>query len=276
MTAINDTIRRHYQADIGDQGALLARINAVLDGMSGPLNAAQLASIDQFHVGGLAATVEFARRLGIEADALVLDAGSGLGGPSRYLAETFGCRVEGIDLSPDYVEIAKLLTERAGLSAKVGHHVGDLTDLPFPNASFDLVWTQHVVMNIRDRATLYREIRRVLKPGGRFAFYDPIAADGHPEPFFPMPWAETPATSTLLTAAETKAVLEDAGLRVEALDDVSREALGWVGQQQEAGPPPVLSTDLVVGPRMGPMVANFGRNVKEGRVRLVMGICTAA
>ena len=98
MTSVNETIRQHYQAEIGDQGALLARINAILDGVTGPLNAGQLASIDQFHVGGLAATAEFARRVGIEADALVLDAGSGFGGPSRYLAETFGCRVEGIDL----------------------------------------------------------------------------------------------------------------------------------------------------------------------------------
>ena len=275
MNSINDTIRDHYQADIEDQGALLSRIAAALDGMDGPLTSAQLASLDQFHVGGLAATMEFARRVGVPADTHVLDAGSGLGGPSRYLAEKFGCRVEGIDLSPDYVAIATLLTERAGLAGKVGFRVGDLTDLPFPDAGFDLVWTQHVVMNIRDRDMLYREIRRVLKPGGRFAFYDPIAADGHPEPFYPVPWAETPATSTLLTADETRAVLEQAGLRVDTLEDVSSEALGWVAQQQQAGPPPALNTGMVVGPRMGPMVANFGRNVKEGRVRLVMGVCTA-
>lgn len=277
MNAISDQIRSHYQADIKDQGALLARIDAALVGMDGPITSTELASLDQFHVGGLPATIEFAKRVGLRAEDHVLDAGSGLGGPSRYLAETFGCRVEGVDLSPDYVAIAALLTERTGLADRVTYRVGDLIALPFTDASFDLIWTQHVVMNIRDRAGLYREIRRVLKPGGRFAYYDPIAADGHPEPFYPVPWAQTPDTSTLLTADETRAVLERASLPVNTWEDVSEQALGWVArQQQQVGPPPALNTGMVVGPRMAPMVANFGRNVKEGRVRLVMGVCTAA
>lgn len=275
MNDVNDQIRSHYQADISDQDDLLSRISTALDSMNGPIASAQLASLDQFHVGGLTATVEFAKRVGLNADDRVLDAGSGLGGPSRYLAETFGCHVEGADLSPDYVAIATLLTERAGLADRIGYRVGDLVALPFADAIFDLVWTQHMVMNIRDRTSLYREIRRVLKPGGRFAFYDPIAADGHPEPFYPVPWAQTAETSTLLTADETLAVLERVGLHVNALDDVSEQALSWVNQQQQAGPPPALNTGMVVGSRMGPMVANFARNVKEGRVRLAMGVCTA-
>ena len=274
MDDVTDQIRSHYQADIADRDALLVRISAALDGMGGPPTAARLASLDQFHVGGLAATVALAERVDVKADDAVLDAGAGRGGPSRYLAETFGCRGEGVDLSPDYVAVATLLTERAGLAGRIAYRVGDMVALPFANARFDLVWTQHVVMNIRDRDRLYREVRRVLKPGGRFAFYDPIAADGHPEPFYPVPWAQTPATSTLLTADETKTTLARAGLRVNTWEDVSEQALGWVGQQQ-AGPPPVLTTGLVVGPRMGSMVANFGRSVKEGRVRLAMGVCNA-
>ena len=161
------------------------------------------------------------------ADAAVLDAGSGLGGPARYLAETFGCHVEGVDLSPDYVAIARLLTDRAGLADRVAFGEGDLTALPFEDARFDLVWTQHVAMNIADRAGLYRELRRVLKPDGRLAFYDPLAADGHPDPIYPVPWAQTGATSTLLTADETCAVLEGAGFAVASLDDVTEAALGW-------------------------------------------------
>lgn len=276
MDDVKNQIRFHYQADIADRDALLSRISAALDGMGGPFTSARLASLDQFHVGGLAATVALAGRVGVRAGDDVLDAGSGLGGPSRYLAETFGCRVEGVDLSPDYVAIATLLTERAGLAGRIVYRVGDLVALPFADARFDLVWTQHVAMNIRDRDRLYPEVRRVLKPGGHFAFYDPIAADGHPEPFYPVPWAQTAATSTLLTANETKAALERAGLRVISWEDVSEQALAWVGQPPQAGPPSVLTTGLVVGPRMGPMVANFGRNVTEGRVRLAMGVCDAA
>ena len=131
-------------------------------------------------------------------------------------------------------------------------------------------------MNVADRDALYREIRRVIRPGGRFAFYDPLAADGFPDLHYPVPWAETAATSTLLTAEATIAVLERAGLPVTAWQDVSDEALGWLGQQQQAGPPQAVDGGLVVGSRMGPMVANFARNLREGRVRLAMGICAAA
>ena len=190
------TVRDHYQAPIADREALLARIAAAVDAMEPPLDARRLAPLDQFHMGGLAATIAFAGRVGVAAGSVVLDAGSGLGGPARYLAEMFGCRVDGVDLSPDYVAIARLLTDRAGLADRVAFREGDLAALPFNDARFDLVWTQHVAMNIADRAGLYRELRRVLKPGGRLAFYDPLAADGHPDVTYPVPWAQTVATST--------------------------------------------------------------------------------
>ena len=177
-----------------------------------------------FTWGGLAATAAIAERLGLEPGHLVLDAGSGLGGPARYLAETFGCRVEGVDLSPDYVAVARLLTDRAGLAEQVTFQEADLLRLPFEDGRFDLVWTQHVAMNIADRDGLYRELQRVLKPGGRLAFYDPLAADGHPEVIYPVPWAQSAATSTLLTSAETTAALERAGFSVNTLDDVTEPA----------------------------------------------------
>ena len=275
MTAHAATVRDHYQAAITDRDALLTRIAEVVDAMEPPIDARRLAPLDQFHMGGLAATAAFAQRVGLPGNAHVLDAGSGLGGPARYLAETFGVRVEGVDLSPDYVAIARMLTGRTGLAERVTFLEGDLTHLPFKDARFDLVWTQHVAMNIADRVGLYRELRRVLKPRGRLAFYDPVAADGHPDLAFPVPWAQTPATSTLLTLDETREVLEAAGFAVTSLDDVTDPALGWAAPQGQPAPGGV-DPGLIVGVRIAEMVANFGRNLREGRARLAIGIAKAA
>ena len=274
--------RDHYQAAITDPVALLARIASALDASGAPITAQRLSGLDQFHIGGLASSMELAARLGIPREARVLDAGSGLGGPSRYLAESFGCQVTGVDLAPAYVAIAQLLAEKAGVADKVRYVAGSITDMPFPSETFDLVWTQHVVMNIRDRDSLYREIRRVLRKGGRFAFFDPYVPVGGELPHYPTPWANSAATSTLLTEDETRASLAQAGLTAQVWEDVSELGKSWIAQQQQqiqqlaAAPTgPTFSLGWVVGPRMQPMVANFARNIQEGRIRLVMGICEA-
>ncbi len=275
MTDHHAQVRMHYQAAISDRDVLLGRIAEVLDDMEPPIDSACLALIDQFHIGGLAATVAMAERLDLCEGTLVLDAGSGLGGPSRLLAERFGCRVEGVDLSPHYVAIARLLTERAGLAGNVTFVEGDVTRLPYENERFDLVWTQHVAMNIADRRSLYREFRRVLKPFGRLAFYDPIAAEGHPSLIYPVPWAETGENSTLLTLEETLKVVADAGFAVVSLEDVTDQAMGWASRQGQPATGPVLNISTIVGTRMPQMAANFMQNLRERRLRLGLGIALA-
>lgn len=275
MTAEATMVRDHYQAAIADREALLAKLSAAIDAMEPPIDTHRLAPLDQFHLGGVAATAALAERVRPRASDHVLDAGAGLGGPARYLAQHIGCRVEGIDLSPDYVAIARLFTERAGLSDKASFEEGDLTELPFADARFDLVWTQHVAMNIADRAALYRELRRVLKPGGRLAFYDPIAGDGHPDLIYPVPWAVSAETTTLLTAEETRAVLAGAGFEVTALDDVTQQAFGWAMQQGAPALSGGVNTGMIVGARMAEMVGNFVQNLREGRARLMIGLATA-
>jgi sarcosine/dimethylglycine N-methyltransferase len=215
-----------------------------------------------------------AKLSGVQPGWTVLDAGSGLGGPSRHLAERYGCRVEGVDLTPAFVEVAELLAERADLATRIHCAVGDVTALPFEAAHFDLVWCEHVAMNIADRPKLYREFRRVLKPGGLLAFSDVVSIDGSVAPVYPLPWSETPVTSFLLTREATLDAIGASGFVIEAERDVSAEALGWFQQTIGAAPQgPNLS--VVMGPRMAVMASNLARNVREGSLALLMGLARA-
>ena len=265
-------VRRHYEV-VADPDELVARIVATIDGLEGPITSERLAGFDHFHVRGLAATIDLAAMLDISPNDEVLDAGSGLGGPSRYVAEAHECPVTGVDLAPTYVAIARLLADRAGLSRRIAYQVANLLSLPFEDARFDVAYTQHVVMNIANRAGAYREIRRVLKPGGRFGFYDVLAADEGAEPIYPAPWADNSETSTVLTEAQTRQAMEDAGLTIEVWNDVTAEAVTWFGQPRLPTQGPSLVT--LLGPGFPEMAMNLARNLGEARLRLVMGRCRA-
>lgn len=265
-----NTVQQHYETGSAD-GDPVAQVRRFLEQHPGTLGGADLAGLDQFHVRGLDATRDLVDLLGLRAGMRVLDAGSGLGGPSRHVAEATGCRVTGVDLTPSFVDIATLLAERTGMAGRVDYQVGNLLALDQPDAAFDAVYTQHVVMNIADRATLYRELARVLKPGGAFGFYDVLAADGAAEPLYPTPWAASADQSFLLTEAATRAALEGAGLAPGAWRDVSAEALAWFGAQT---PQTARGLVMVMGPRFAAMSANFSRNLKENRIKLVMAVST--
>lgn len=150
MTDTSTKVREHYSAT-----NLTNRIKAALATLAPEgqmLTVAQLAPLDQFHTRGILATTELATAAGLEPSTRVLDLGCGIGGPARYLAATFGCKVTGIDLSPGFIDAATYLTARCGLSDRVTFEVGDALHLPFENAAFDAVFLQHVAMNVEDRA----------------------------------------------------------------------------------------------------------------------------
>src|SRR6516165_4509707 len=242
MTDVLDGVRDHYRAT-----GLTERLKTTLTAI-GPedqrLTPQQLGGFDQFHTRGLAATAELAKLAGITADMSVLDVGSGIGGPARFLAATYGCRVTGIDLSEPFVDAARYLTERTGQGERVSFENASALELPFDDGHFDVVLLQHVAMNISNRARLYREIRRVLKLSGRFAIYDVVLKSG--DPHYPVPWARTPATSFLITAAATREAIEPAGFRMLAWQDDSEAGRTWFAQLQSSGPPPSPNLGVVM------------------------------
>ena len=272
MTDALDGVRDHYRA-----AGLTQRLKTALAAL-GPddqqLAPQQLGTLDQFHTRGLAATAELARLAGITAQMSVLDVGSGIGGPARVLAATHGCRVTGVDLSEPFVEAARYLTKRTGQSGQVSFQTGSALELPFEDATFDAALLQQVAMNIADRPRLYREIRRVLKQGGRFATYDVVLNSG--EPHYPVPWARTPETSFLLTAAATGAAIEAAGFLRLAWQDDSEAAKAWITQLRASGPPPAPNLGVVMGPDFAQLAANLGRNLMEGRLGILTAVFEAA
>ena len=272
MSDAFDAVRDHYRAT-----GLAERLKTVLAAL-GPedqrLKPPQLASLDQFHTRGLAATAELAVLAGVAADKSVLDVGAGIGGPARFLAATYGCRVTGVDLSEPFVEAARYLTERTGQGTQVSFQAGSALDLPFGDAGFDIVLLQHVAMNVGDRARLYREIRRMLAPGGRFATYDVVSNGG--EPHYPLPWARTPATSCLLTAAGTREAIEAAGFRLLEWRDDTEAAKAWIAELRASGPPPAPNLGVVMGADFAELAANLGQSLMEGRLGVLTAVFEAA
>jgi sarcosine/dimethylglycine N-methyltransferase len=268
MTDVPDGVRDHYRA-LGLTERLKAAL-AALGPEDQPLSPEQLAGLDQFHTRGLEATAELAALAGINAATSVLDVGSGIGGPARFVAATHGCRVTGIDVSESFVDASRYLTERTGQSGRVSFRTASALDLPFENGHFDVALLQHVAMNISDRARLYAEIRRVLRSRGKFATFDVVSNQG--EPHYPVPWARTPVTSFLLTAAATRDAIEASGFRALVWRDDTELAKAWVTQLRASGPPPPgRNLGVVMGPDFAMLLTNLGRSLLEGRI----GILTA-
>jgi len=256
----------HYSArDI--ETRILAAIRAAGLDPEQRLSPEELGALDHFHTGGLSASLELLELAQIRAQDRVLDIGAGLAGPARLLAATLGCRVDCLELSPDYCAGAVLLNRLTGLGDRIEVHQGSALDLPFPGASFDAVWMQNVGMNIADKRKLYAEVYRVLKPGGRFAFQEMAA--GEPDPtYFPLPWATEPADSFLVSAEAICSLLGESGFVAEHFADTSDAHLA---RTPTSAAPGQLSLAAFVDD-LAQKARNARRSLQEGQIRLVRGV----
>ncbi|ANB03480.1 class I SAM-dependent methyltransferase [Ectothiorhodospira sp. BSL-9] len=244
------------------------------------LSCDEIAAIDQLHVGGRAASRALAARAGLEAGMRVLDLGCGTGGTSRLLAAEHDARVIGVDITAPYLEVAHWLSEATGLRDCTGFLRADAQHLPFAPLAFDGVWSQHTLMNVPDPARALSEVRRVLVPGGRLWLHEVVQGPCTATLIFPVPWADDPAHSHLLTLEALQGLLGAAGLRPLHVEDVSEAALHWRRKHTRreagrgdsgAGEPTPLSPALIFGQRFMDMGRNVMRNLETQRIRVVMG-----
>lgn len=234
-----------------------------------------LYAIDEFHMGGHQATVDLAAQLDVQTASSVLDVGCGLGGAARFLASRYGCRVVGVDITPEYVTVARALTRLVGLADRVDFQVASGLGLSHGAASFDLATLIHVGMNVPDKRALFAEVHRVLKPGGTFAVYD-VMRIGAEELDYPVAWAATPATSFAEEPEAYRRALEETGFAVERERSRGDFALGFFRRMKarlaESGPPP-LGLHILMGADAPVKVANMISNLENGRLTPIEMIC---
>jgi ubiquinone/menaquinone biosynthesis C-methylase UbiE len=260
-------ISRHYS-----RGDLLSRLNAALkeDGIDpGKPTLEALAPYDQFHGRGLEATDEIAGLMPAGPSDHILDIGSGIGGPARYFATRFGCRVTGIDLTEEFCEVARHLTQLLELDDRVAVETGDALAMPFPDAAFDGAYSMNVSMNIADKGRFYREIQRVLKPGAWLVLSELAKGEGA-ELEYPTPWAASAATSFLSTLEETRGGLLRAGFEVVQLRSTRDEALAFGARSRalvERGEkPPHRAVMLIHGDAATQAMRNTARGLTDGAI----------
>ncbi len=234
----------------------------------------QLAPVDNYHWHRLAGTLALARLATITGADRVLDVGGGIGGPARQLASRFGCPVTVLDLTPAYCSVGETLTTWTRLTDRVSFVCGNALALPFPDGSFDVVWTQHAAMNMSDKARLYSEVARVVRRGGRLALFDVLAGPNQPI-HFPVPWAADQSFSFLLSPEDTRTLITQAGFR-ELRWMTGEELQAELERPEESGEDVPATGGLNPGLLNGPdgplMGATVQRNHEEGRIVWAMGV----
>lgn len=228
------------------------------------LTVEKLAPLDQFHGGGLDATRRLAMLAEIRPGVRVLDIGGGFGGPARTLATEFGCSVVSLDLSDSYIQAASALTDALQLSDRVQHLVGDALSLPFDSESFDLVWTQNSGMNIEDKNTLYSEMFRVIRTGGKLVFQEPMAGPVQPI-LYPVMWAKDPSMSYLRTQDEIKNIITSIGFNINHWKDVTFD-------QNRTSPDGHTIQSIVMGDQLKEITEMGKRNRDENRILLIHAV----
>ncbi len=263
-------VSQHY----GSAG-IVERVLAAIPGSDRPefgLKAPDLFRFDQLHGRELVATKEHAARLSPGTSDHVLDVGSGIGGPARYMAHTFGCHVTGVDVTPQFVAAASRLTEACGLSELVQFLEADAVKLPLEDAAFDAATCFYVGMNLSDKPAVIREVHRVLKPGGRLIWTEVVLAGDQPA-LYPLPWARDESASFLVSADDLEGHFDAAGFAFSVVDEteaVIEHARQRAAARQEPTAEQRDANQIIMGPDFAERRAMFIRCLTEGRLRSVL------
>jgi ubiquinone/menaquinone biosynthesis C-methylase UbiE len=232
-----------------------------------------IAGVDELHVRGAEVSRELASRMKLD-NSKVLDVGCGIGGPSRMLADDYNCQVTGIDLSHEYIRTAKGLSALVGLQDKTDYIWSNALDLPFENGSFDVVWTQHVQMNIRHKLKFYSEIERVLTEQGTLIYYDIFKTESG-EVNFPVPWADYASASFLGTTAYMDDILERLcfkNLLTSDETDKGTRFLQDLFKKLKKNGPSKLGLNVLMGSSTKEKLMNILLGLKEEQIVLQSGI----
>jgi len=267
-----DSVVGHYGVG-GVLNSILAALAAAGKSLE-TLTPADLAPVDAFHIRGREATLELAERAGLGPGKRVLDVGCGLGGSARHLAGEYGCRVDGLDLTEEYIQAAGALARLVHLEDRVSFHTGSALELPFEDGCFDVVWTEHAQMNIADKDTFYAQIRRVLKPGGRLVFHDVFQGEGG-DVHLPVPWASEASISHLRAPGVVRELLDELGLRVLSWEDKTTASADWFRAtlarlRNEERPP--LGLHLLMGETGPDKFRSVARNLDENRIVVIQAV----
>ncbi len=270
--AVNEVETHYSRGDLYQ--AIADALTAVGKDMA-HLRPEDLDPVEHFHGRGIKATAELAASLAPKASDEILDIGSGIGGPARYFVRTYGCRVVGIDLTAEFCDVARRLNQAVGLSGKIQIEQASATDLPFDDGRFDGAYSQNVSMNISDKAALFGEAHRVLRPGAAFTLSELSLGDGGPA-IYPTPWSEDGAHSFLITEQQTLAGLEAAGFEVVSVKDNGPAMEQFYLAQRAAvarDGPPKLGPFILMGANAKEKGRNAARNQEEGRTRAIEILC---
>jgi sarcosine/dimethylglycine N-methyltransferase len=263
-------IETQYATGVSRQAIEQALVAAGKD--LGHLRPADLALLEDFHTMGRIATAQLADLVEITSGDEVLDAGSGIGGTARYLADRSRCHVVAVDLTEEYCQTARWLNQLSGLDDQITVRQADVTDLPFEDATFTLMFSQHVQMNVADKALLYGEARRVLADGGQLAVWDIVAGEGG-EPDFPLPWADRPEYSYLTTFERLRAAIATSRFEIDQWNDLTGQAAAMMQTLLTLPPSPIGLKAFV--PDFELKAGNLTAALGDGRLRAVQGLARA-
>jgi SAM-dependent methyltransferase len=228
-----------------------------------------LAPVDEFHIGGRLATERFLDQLNFSRQDHILDVGCGLGGASRFAANKYKNHVTGIDLTQEYIETGNALCSWVKLDRHITLQQGSALSMPFRDETFDGGYMMHVGMNIENKALLFTEISRVLRPGSYFGVYDVMQhKDG--ELAYPVPWAKESCTSKLATPETYRQALLDAGFCIIAENNRRDFALDFFKQlrakTEASGGPPPLGLHTLMQESTAEKIKNMINNITENYI----------